>query len=118
MSRVEKGVKVELERDSSHKVETIREDELPVLDLPGTAAEGDKSPGDGTEGETTDDKTEGDKTEDGDKVKEECNKGKKIWMEYADFCKCFRSVNLTKRLVFLPLDTQSQQLILSSVVEI
>lgn len=90
MSRVEKGVKIELERDSSHKVEAIRVDELPVLDLPGSVAEGDKVPADGTDGETTDDKTEGDKTEDGDKVKENINKDKKIWMEYADFCKCFR----------------------------
>lgn len=90
MSRVEKGVKIELERDSSHKVEAIRVDELPVLDLPGSVAEGDKVPADGTDGETTDDKTEGDKTEDGDKVKENNSKDKKIWMEYADFCKCFR----------------------------
>ena len=97
ISRVEKGVKVELERDSSHKVETIREDELPVLDLPGSLADGDKTPGDGTEGETINDKTEGDKTEDGEKVKENNNKDKKIWMDYADFCKCFRSVDLTSR---------------------
>lgn len=96
MSRVEKGVKIELERDSSHKVEAIRVDELPVLDLPGSVAEGDKVPADGTDGETTDDKTEGDKTEDGDKVKENNSKDKKIWMEYADFCKCFRYVNLTR----------------------
>lgn len=94
MSRVEKGVKVELERESVHKVDTIREDEIPALDLPNASAEGDKSPGDGTEGETNEEKTEGDKTEDGEKLKEECNKEKKIWMEYADFCKCFRSVLL------------------------
>lgn len=90
MSRMEKGVKVELERESSHKVDTIREDEIPVLDLPTDATDGDKSPGDGADGEVNEDKTEGEKTEDGDKVKEECKREKKIWMEYGDFCKCFR----------------------------
>ena len=91
MSRVEKAMKVELERESSHKVETIHEDEIPVLDLPNNATEGDKNPGDGTDGEGNEERTEGEKTEDGDKAKEETNKEKKIWMEYADFCKCFRS---------------------------
>lgn len=90
MSRMEKGVKVELDRESSHKVDTIREDDIPVLDLPTDATDGDKSPGDGADGEVNEDKTEGEKTEDGDKVKEECKKEKKIWMEYGDFCKCFR----------------------------
>ena len=88
---MEKAMKVELERESSHKFETIRADEIPVLDLPSTAADGDKNPGDGTDGEGNEEKTEGEKTEDGDKAKEETNKEKKIWMEYADFCKCFRS---------------------------
>ena len=99
MSRVEKSAKVELERDSSHKVDTIREDEIPVLDLPSTTGDGDKTPGDGTDGEMNDEKTEGDKTEDGDKGKEENNKGKKIWMEYADFCKCFRSEKVVAKFI-------------------
>ncbi|XP_078372473.1 androglobin-like isoform X6 [Oculina patagonica] len=91
MSRVDKGVKVEIERESLHKVDIIREDECPVLDLPTCAVnEGDKTPGEATDGETTEEKTEGDKTEEGDKAKEDSNKEKKIWMEYADFCKCFR----------------------------
>ena len=90
MSRIEKSAKVDLERDSSHKVDTIREDEIPVLDLPSATGEEDKTPGDGTDGEMNEEKTEGDKTEDGDKAKEENNKERKIWMEYADFCKCFR----------------------------
>lgn len=95
MSRVDKGVKIEVERESWHKVDPIREDECPVLDLPTCAInEGDKTPGEGMDGEATNEKTEGDKTEDGDKIKEDSNKEKKIWVEYADFCKCFRSGNL------------------------
>ena len=94
MSRVDKGVRIEAERESLHRVELIREDECPVVDLPTCAVnEGDKTPGEGTDGEMNDEKTEGDKTEDGAKNKEDSNKDKKIWMEYADFCKCFRSGN-------------------------
>lgn len=93
MSRVDKGVKLEiLERESLHKVEMIREDEGPVPDLPTSAInEGDKTPGEAMDGEMTVEKTEGDKIEEGDKAKEDSNKEKKIWMEYSDFCKCFRS---------------------------
>lgn len=90
MSRVEKSTKVELEKDSSLKVETIRENEIPALDLPSALADEDKTPGGGTDGEMNDEKTEGDKAEECDKVKDDNNKEKKIWMEYADFCKCFR----------------------------
>ncbi|XP_068698412.1 androglobin-like isoform X1 [Montipora foliosa] len=91
VSRVEKTGKTDLERDSSHKVETILEDEIPSLDVPGSSfAEGDKTPGDATEREINDEKTEGDKTDEADKEKEESNKEKKIWMDYDDFCKCFR----------------------------
>lgn len=96
MSRVDKGVRTETERESLHKVESIREDECAVVDLPTCAVnEGEKTPAEGTDGEMNDEKTEGDKTEDGDKTKEDSNKDKKIWMEYADFCKCFRSGNFT-----------------------
>ena len=100
MSRVDKGVKVEIEKESLHKVETIREDECHVPDLPTCAInEGDKIPGEVIDGETTEEKTEGDKIEEGDKAKEDSNKEKKIWMEYTDFCKCFRSGKFfTKRL--------------------
>jgi len=102
MSRVEKAQKVELERESSHKVEIIHEDDIPVLDVPSAAAEGDKTLGDGTEGEVNDEKPEGDKTEEGDKVKEDLkNKEKKLWMEYADFCKCFRLEHFAKFLVLI-----------------
>ena len=95
MSRVDKGVKVEIERESSHKVDTIREDEYPVLDLPTSAvSDGDKSPGEATDGETTEDKAEGDRAEEGEKAKEDSNKERKIWMEYTDFCISFRSENL------------------------
>ena len=91
VSRVEKTGKADLERDSSHKVETILEDEIPSLDVPGSSfAEGDKTPGDATEREINDEKTEGEKTDEADKEKEESNKEKKIWMDYDDFCKCFR----------------------------
>ena len=96
MSRVDKGVKLDFERDVLHKGDPIREDECPVDDLPTCAVnEGDKTQGERTEGEMNDEKTDGDKTEDGDKIKEATNKDKKIWMEYADFCKCFRSENFT-----------------------
>jgi len=96
MSRVDKGVKLEFERDVLHKVDPIREDECPVDD-PATCPvnEGDKTQGERTDVEMNDEKTDGDKTEDGDKIKEATNKDKKIWMEYADFCKCFRSENFT-----------------------
>lgn len=101
MSRVDKGVKIEAVRESLHKVDPIREDECPVVDLATCAInEGDKTPGEGTDGEMNDEKTEGDKTEDGDKTKEDSNKDKKIWMEYADFCKCFRLGNFTVCLHF------------------
>ena len=94
MSRVDKGVKIEVERESLLKVDIIREaDECPVVDLATCAInEGDKTPWEGTDGEMNDDKTE---TEDTDKTKEDSNKDKKIWMEYTDFCKCFRSGNFT-----------------------
>ena len=97
MSRVDKGVKIEAERESLFKVDIIREaDECPVVDLSTCAInDGDKTPGEGTDGEMNDEKTDGDKTEDSDKTKEDSNKEKKIWMEYTDFCKCFRSGNFT-----------------------
>ena len=93
ISRLERGSKVDVDREFPSKAEVFREDEIPALDVPGAnsiAVEGDKTPSDGAEREANDEKTEGDKADDADKKKEQTNKEKKIWMDYGDFCKCFR----------------------------
>lgn len=91
MFRVEKIGKVDLERDFLYKVEIIFEDEILLFDVLGSFfVEGDKMLGDVIEWEINDEKMEGDKMDEGDKEKEELNKEKKIWMDYDDFCKCFR----------------------------
>lgn len=93
VSRMEKSSKVDLDRESPIKGEVFREDEISALDVPGAnsvAAEGDKTPSDGLEREANDEKTDGDRADDADKKKEQANKEKKIWMDYGDFCKCFR----------------------------
>ena len=85
--------KLEVDKDSSHKVEIIHEDEVPVVDLNGVVPEVEKTVGDGQDGEIVEAKADAEKAEEGDKTKEEQNKEKKIWLEYDDFCKCFRSVH-------------------------
>ncbi|XP_015772196.1 PREDICTED: androglobin-like [Acropora digitifera] len=93
VSRMEKSSKVDLDRESPIKGEVFREDEISALDVPGAnsvAVEGDKTPSDGLEREANDEKTDGDRADDADKKKEQANKEKKIWMDYGDFCKCFR----------------------------
>lgn len=94
MFRVDKGIRIEIERELLYKVEFIREDECVVVDfLICVVNEGEKILVEGIDGEMNDEKIEGDKIEDGDKIKEDSNKDKKIWMEYVDFCKCFRLGN-------------------------
>ena len=90
---MEKSSKVDLDRESPIKGEVFREDEISALDVPGAnsvAVDGDKTPSDGLEREANDEKTDGDRADDADKKKEQANKEKKIWMDYGDFCKCFR----------------------------
>ena len=92
MSKFER-MKLDLDRESTAKVDTIRQgEEGQSLVVPCTG--GDKtSTGEGTDGENAEEKGEGEKTEEENKSKDEKNKEKKLWMDFEDFCKCFGYVH-------------------------
>ena len=75
-----------LEREAS-RIESIQEtSDIQSLEVP---VDGEKSVTEGTDAESGEEKQDAEKVEDGEKAKEEKLKGKKLWMEFEDFCKCF-----------------------------